>query len=71
MRKPTDIDIHRRDALREPSSHARQPSRGLDGPATLHESRDALQAVIDAVPAMVNVKDVEYRYIFMHTDDPQ
>jgi PAS domain S-box-containing protein len=33
---------------------------------SLHESRRALQTVIDAVPAMVSAKDRDSRYIFMN-----
>ena len=32
----------------------------------LRESRETLQAVIDAIPVMINAKDLQSRYIFMN-----
>lgn len=63
MRKPSDIDTSRPGELRAPA-HARIAA--VSGPAELSERRETLQAVIDAVPAMVNVKGTDYRYIIMN-----
>ncbi len=67
MRKPADIDLDRTgdtSGTRPAAGQARVTP--LPGPAALSESRETLQAVIDAVPAMVNVKDTAFRYIIMN-----
>ena len=66
MRKPTDIDVHSTDDARDQSTRGRARVAGLSGAAALSESRETLQAVIDAVPAMVNVKGTDFRYILMN-----
>jgi diguanylate cyclase (GGDEF)-like protein/PAS domain S-box-containing protein len=66
MRKPADIDINRAVHARDQSTRGRARVTGLSGPAALSESHETLQAVIDAVPAMVNVKDTDFRYIIMN-----
>ncbi len=66
MRKPADIDLRRADEARARGMPGRARVTGLSGPAALSESRETLQAVIDAVPAMVNVKDTDFRYIIMN-----
>jgi diguanylate cyclase (GGDEF)-like protein/PAS domain S-box-containing protein len=67
MRKPADIDVHRAKLLRSQGPRGPAPVTGLSSAAALSESRETLQAVIDAVPAMVNVKDTDYCYIIMNT----
>jgi diguanylate cyclase (GGDEF)-like protein/PAS domain S-box-containing protein len=66
MRKPADIDIHSTDEARDPITRGKSRVTGLSGAAALSESRETLQAVIDAVPAMVNVKGTDFRYILMN-----
>ena len=66
MRKPADINLHRPDDTRAESSPGPGRVTVLSGPAALSESRATLQAVIDAVPAMINVKDTDFRYIVMN-----
>jgi diguanylate cyclase (GGDEF)-like protein/PAS domain S-box-containing protein len=66
MRKPADIDVRRAQEARGPSSPNLARVTALSGPAALSESRGTLQAVIDAVPAMVNLKDTDFRYIIMN-----
>jgi diguanylate cyclase (GGDEF)-like protein/PAS domain S-box-containing protein len=66
MRKPADIDARRADDIRGQSSRSMARVTVLSGPAALSESRGTLQAVIDAVPAMINVKDTDFRYIIMN-----
>lgn len=66
MRKPADIDVDRPGDPRDHSKRRFSRVKGLSGPAALSDSRETLQAVIDAVPAMVNVKDTHYRYIIMN-----
>ena len=66
MRKSADIDLHRVDEVRDPGTPRLTRLTGLSGPAALSENRETVQAVIDAVPAMVNVKDTSFRYIFMN-----
>jgi diguanylate cyclase (GGDEF)-like protein/PAS domain S-box-containing protein len=66
MRKPTDIDPDRTDDAREQGVRSLARVTGLSGPSALSESRETLQAVIDAVPAMVNVKSTDFRYIIMN-----
>ena len=66
MRKSSDIDLHRVDEVRDPGTPRLTRLTGLSGPAALSENRETVQAVIDAVPAMVNVKDTSFRYIFMN-----
>jgi diguanylate cyclase (GGDEF)-like protein/PAS domain S-box-containing protein len=67
MRKPADIEIHHVDQTREQSTRRRSRITGLSSASALSESRETLQAVIDAVPAMVNVKGTDFRYIIMNT----
>jgi len=64
MRKPADINPDRPGGPAEPRRQARIMM--LPGPAALSESRETLQAVIDAVPAIINVKDTAFRYIMMN-----
>jgi len=66
MRKPADITVGRTDGKREQSAPSLARVSGLSSPAALSESRETLQAVIDAVPAMVNVKGADCRYIIMN-----
>lgn len=66
MRKPADIVVHRADDACSPSTPKLTRITNLSGPAALSESRETLQAVIDAVPAMVNVKGTDLRYIIMN-----
>jgi diguanylate cyclase (GGDEF)-like protein/PAS domain S-box-containing protein len=66
MRKRADLNVDRPDGPRERMAGGVARARGLSGPDALSESRDTLQAVIDAVPAMVNVKDTDFRYIIMN-----
>ena len=67
MRKPADIEIHRVEQTREQSPRGRSRTTGLSSASALGESRETLQAVIDAVPAMVNVKCTDLSYIIMNT----
>lgn len=64
MRKPADMNLDRTGGAPGPRRQARIMM--LPGPAALSESRETLQAVIDAVPAMINVKDTAFRYIMMN-----
>jgi diguanylate cyclase (GGDEF)-like protein/PAS domain S-box-containing protein len=66
MRKPADMDLHDADDLVDQGVPGLAGVAGLQGTETLSQSREALQAVIDAVPAMVTVKDTSYRYIIMN-----
>jgi len=66
MRKPSEIDRDYPGGAREPSVRSLARVAALSGPAALSESRETLQAVIDAVPAMVNVKGTDFRYIIMN-----
>ena len=66
MRKSADIDILSSDYARDLVTRGRARVTGLSGAAALSESRETLQAVIDAVPAMVNVKGTDFRYILMN-----
>lgn len=67
MRKTTDIDVQSPDDGRDRGTRSRSRVTGLSGAAALSESRETLQAVIDAVPAMVNVKGTDFRYILMNS----
>ncbi len=66
MRKRAEIKMDQADG-----THHRAPiplgrMRMLSDPAALSKSRETLQAVIDAVPAMINVKGSDLRYIIMN-----
>jgi diguanylate cyclase (GGDEF)-like protein/PAS domain S-box-containing protein len=67
MRKPADIERRRADHPRDQSARGVTRVSGLSSASALSESRETLQAVIDAVPAMVNVKGTDFRYIIMNT----
>jgi diguanylate cyclase (GGDEF)-like protein/PAS domain S-box-containing protein len=67
MRKPADIESNRADPSRDKKSRGLARVTGLSSASALSESRETLQAVIDAVPAMVNVKGTDLRYIIMNT----
>ena len=64
MRKTADMNLDRDGRVAESRRQARVMT--LPGRAALSESRETLQAVIDAVPAMINVKDTAFRYIMMN-----
>jgi diguanylate cyclase (GGDEF)-like protein/PAS domain S-box-containing protein len=66
MRKLSDMPIQNLGSTPESSIRVSTGARGLSEPSALNESRDTLQAVMDAVPAMINVKDTDYRYILMN-----
>ena len=66
MRKPADIDLQDADDLLDQGVPGLASVPGLPGTEILSQSREALQAVIDAVPAMVNVKETSGQYIIMN-----
>jgi diguanylate cyclase (GGDEF)-like protein/PAS domain S-box-containing protein len=66
MRKPADIDPKHANDAQGRTTPTLTRITGLSGPAALSESRETLRAVIDAVPAMINVKGPDFRYIIMN-----
>ena len=60
------MSVHRAGDVREQSTRALVRVTTLSGPTALSENRETLQAVIDAVPAMINVKDTNFRYLIMN-----
>ena len=66
MKKPIEIDQYRESDAKGGNPRLLQPASGLSSLASLIENRQVLQAVIDAVPAIINIKDTDYRYVLMN-----
>ena len=66
MKQPIDIIAGRGAGTQRSSVRPQKRGTRLTSASALSASRDALQAIIDAVPAMINVKDTHSRYVFMN-----
>ena len=67
MKKLSDIFAVRDSGLQGLRVPPGTQSTRLGSAAEPSACRDALQGIIDAVPAMINVKDCDLRYIFMNS----